>query len=144
MMYLRLIVKILLPVMSLNMANKTQKTSMNTRNSDFRKNRENRRQSFFAIERTHSRPSDTDDLAAPLFVPLNTPKTSNLHLAACINNHGSATVYPVLTLKLNDVEVRRRLGCRRRRAQRVKARFSCSSQASGQQQARSSHQPPCS
>ena len=40
MMYLRLLVKILLQVMDLNMAFKTQKTSKNTRNSDFRKTHE--------------------------------------------------------------------------------------------------------
>ena len=39
-MYLRLLVKILLPVMGLNMLYKTHKTSKNTCNSDFPKNRE--------------------------------------------------------------------------------------------------------
>ena len=40
MMYLTFVVKILLPVIDLNMANKTHKTSKNTRNSDFPKNLE--------------------------------------------------------------------------------------------------------
>ena len=40
MMCVKLLVKILLQVMDLNMNYKTQKTSQNTRNSDFRKNRE--------------------------------------------------------------------------------------------------------
>ena len=37
MMFLKLLVKILLQVMDLNIAYKTHKTSKNTRNSDFRK-----------------------------------------------------------------------------------------------------------
>lgn len=37
MMYLTSLVKILLPVIDLNIANKIHKTSKNTRNSDFRK-----------------------------------------------------------------------------------------------------------
>ena len=41
MMYLKSLVKILLPVMDLNMANKIYKTSKYTGNSDFRKTREN-------------------------------------------------------------------------------------------------------
>ena len=40
-MYLTLLVKMLLPVMDLNIAYKIQKTSKNTCNSDFRKTREN-------------------------------------------------------------------------------------------------------
>ena len=40
MMYLKTLVKILLPVMDLNISNKTQNTSKNTHNSDFLKNRE--------------------------------------------------------------------------------------------------------
>ena len=40
-MYLRSLVKILLPVMDLNMAYKTKIALKNTRNSDFRKTREN-------------------------------------------------------------------------------------------------------
>ena len=41
MMYLTFLVKILLPVMDLNMAYKTHKTSKYTRNSDFLKNARN-------------------------------------------------------------------------------------------------------
>ena len=46
-MYLKTLVKILLPVMALNMDYKTHKTSKNTRNSDFPKNRKTSQNPIF-------------------------------------------------------------------------------------------------
>ena len=63
MIYLRSIVKILLPIMDLNIAYKTHKTSKNTRNSDFRKTREIR---FWCYISRSSAPY-------AFFFPLSTP-----------------------------------------------------------------------
>ena len=94
MMFLKLLVKILLSVMVLNMTNKTCKTSKYTRNSDFRKNREIR---FWVISPVLARHTPLSSLHLLFYyttIDYNNPSLPSpaLHTVQCFRQPSRVTM----------------------------------------------------